>query len=59
MLTSSHVFVVLNAFFAQSLQLYVPFSPVITMNSVNPGFGFSGLRTGIPANESEEVYTNV
>ncbi len=53
--TNSHVLVVLNALFARSLQLLVPSSPVITVNSVNPGFCFSGLRTGTPANESEAL----
>ncbi|KAK0458363.1 uncharacterized protein EV420DRAFT_1270603 [Desarmillaria tabescens] len=45
----------LNVLFARSLQLHVPSSPAITVNSVNPGFCFSGLRTSIPAEEAETM----
>ncbi|KAK0440897.1 uncharacterized protein EV420DRAFT_1279069 [Desarmillaria tabescens] len=44
-----------NVLFARSLQLHVPSSPAITVNSVNPGFCFSGLRTSIPAEEAETM----
>ncbi|KAK0443318.1 hypothetical protein EV421DRAFT_1735912 [Armillaria borealis] len=43
----------LNDSFTRFLQLRVPFSPAITVNSVNPGFCFSDLRTGVPADEAE------
>ncbi|KAG7439188.1 NAD(P)-binding protein [Guyanagaster necrorhizus] len=45
----------LNVLFARSLQLHVPSSPAITVNSVNPGFCFSGLRTGIRAEEAKAM----
>ncbi|KAK0474335.1 hypothetical protein EDD18DRAFT_257443 [Armillaria luteobubalina] len=45
----------LNVLFARSLQLHVPSSPAITVNSVNPGFCHSGLRTTIPAEEAEAM----
>ncbi|KAK0463437.1 hypothetical protein IW261DRAFT_1672487 [Armillaria novae-zelandiae] len=45
----------LNVLFARSLQLHVPSSPTITVNSVNPGFCHSGLRTTIPADEAEAM----
>ncbi|KAK0443292.1 hypothetical protein EV421DRAFT_543423 [Armillaria borealis] len=45
----------LNVLFARSLQLHVPSSPAITVNSVNPGFCHSGLRTTIPAEEAETM----
>ncbi|KAK0199470.1 hypothetical protein DFS33DRAFT_1268460, partial [Desarmillaria ectypa] len=45
----------LNVLFARSLRLHVPSRPAITVNSVNPGFCFWGLRTGIPAEEAEAV----
>ncbi|KAK0186902.1 hypothetical protein F5146DRAFT_147778 [Armillaria mellea] len=45
----------LNVLFARSLQLHVPSSPAITVNSVNPGFCHSGLRTSIPADEAEAM----
>ncbi|PBK65066.1 NAD(P)-binding protein [Armillaria solidipes] len=45
----------LNVLFARSLQLHVPSSPAITVNSVNPGFCHSGLRTTIPADEAETM----
>ncbi|PBK88401.1 hypothetical protein ARMGADRAFT_432369 [Armillaria gallica] len=44
-----------NALFTRSPQLHVPSPPMITVNSVNPSFCFSGLRTGTPANESEAM----
>ncbi|SJL12667.1 related to enoyl-CoA hydratase/isomerase [Armillaria ostoyae] len=45
----------LTVLFARSLQLHVPSSPAITVNSVNPGFCHSGLRTTIPADEAETM----
>ncbi|KAK0207389.1 hypothetical protein IW262DRAFT_1530247 [Armillaria fumosa] len=41
----------LSILFARSLQLHVLSSPAITVNSVNPRFCHSGLRTTIPAEE--------
>ncbi len=49
MQTNPHVFVVLDVLIARSLQLHITASPAITANSLNLGFFFVGLRTGIPA----------
>ncbi|KAK0431574.1 hypothetical protein EV421DRAFT_2024491 [Armillaria borealis] len=45
----------LNVLFARALQLHVPSSPVITVNSVNPGFCFSGLGSGAPPEKAERM----
>ncbi|KAG7440360.1 NAD(P)-binding protein [Guyanagaster necrorhizus] len=44
-----------NVLFARALQLHVPSSPAITVNSVNPGLCFSGLmsKSGIPPDSEE------
>ncbi len=46
---------VLNVLFARALQLHVPSSPVITVNSVNPGLCFSGLGSGAPPEKAERM----
>ncbi len=40
---------------ARTLQLHILALPVVTANSVNLGFFFVGLRTGIPAEEAEAM----
>ncbi|KAK0215233.1 hypothetical protein EDD85DRAFT_497803 [Armillaria nabsnona] len=45
----------LNVLFARALQLHVPSSPVITVNSVNPGLCFSGLGSGAPPEKAERM----
>ncbi|KAG7441665.1 short-chain dehydrogenase [Guyanagaster necrorhizus] len=42
----------LNVLFARALQSHVP---TITVNSVNPGFCFSGLGSGAPPEEAERL----
>ncbi|KAK0200185.1 hypothetical protein DFS33DRAFT_1359473 [Desarmillaria ectypa] len=45
----------LNVLFARALQLHVPSSPAITVNSVNPGLCFSGLGSGASAEQAERM----
>ncbi|PBK94492.1 short-chain dehydrogenase [Armillaria gallica] len=45
----------LNVLFARALQHHVPSSPAITVNSVCPGFCFSNLGSGGPAEERQRM----
>ncbi|KAK0443696.1 uncharacterized protein EV420DRAFT_1340640, partial [Desarmillaria tabescens] len=45
----------LNVLFARALQLHLPSSPAITVNSVNPGLCYSGLGSGGPAEQEEHL----
>ncbi|KAK0215222.1 hypothetical protein EDD85DRAFT_1030002 [Armillaria nabsnona] len=45
----------LNVLFARALQHHVPSSPAITVNSVSPGFCFSDLGSGGPAEETQRL----
>ncbi|KAK0215220.1 hypothetical protein EDD85DRAFT_1000076 [Armillaria nabsnona] len=45
----------LNVLFARALQHHVPSSPAITVNSVTPGFCFSNLGSGGPAEETQRL----
>ncbi|PBK94509.1 NAD(P)-binding protein [Armillaria gallica] len=49
----------LNVLFARALQLHVPSSPAITVNSVTPGLCFSGLGLGSddPVDQAERLQT--
>ncbi|KAK0476371.1 hypothetical protein IW261DRAFT_1552241 [Armillaria novae-zelandiae] len=45
----------LNVLFSRALQLRVPSSPVITVNSVNPGLCFSNLGAGASPERAERM----
>ncbi|KAK0214489.1 hypothetical protein IW262DRAFT_274804 [Armillaria fumosa] len=45
----------LNVLFTRALQLHIPSSSAITVNSVNPGLCFSGLGSGGPAEQEERL----
>ncbi|KAK0431565.1 hypothetical protein EV421DRAFT_1927264 [Armillaria borealis] len=47
----------LNVLFARALQLHVPSSPAITVNSVIPGLCLSGLGSDAPAEQAERLRT--
>ncbi|KAK0489457.1 hypothetical protein IW261DRAFT_417208 [Armillaria novae-zelandiae] len=45
----------LNILFARALQGHIPSSPAITVNSVTPGFCYSDIGSGVPAEEAERL----